>query len=161
MLLRLCEELARHGVQNVVFSLSKNDTIKPQLEALEIRCHNGNLLELRRQIRDFSPDIVQGWMYHSNLAIYLATFLMSASRNHFWSIHHTIDDISREKYTTRTVIRILGFLSKRPNKTVYVSQISKQQHEALGYASRNSVLIPNGYDLQRFKKDEIIKAQIS
>ena len=157
MLLRLCEELARHNVQNVIFSLSKNDTIKPQLEALGVRCHSGNLIELRRHIHNTSPDIVQGWMYHSNFAIFLATLFMSPSKNYFWSVHHTIDDISREKFTTRTVIRILGLLSRLPSETVYVSQVSKQQHEALGYTSTNSVLIPNGYDLQRFRKDKSLR----
>ena len=158
MLLRLCEELARHDVENEVFSLSKNDTIKPQLEHLGVKCYSGNLIKLRQHIVNYSPNVVQGWMYHSNFAIYLATLLMRSQRkNCFWSIHHTIDDMSREKFTTRTVIRILGAISNHPNKTVYVSQVSMQQHEALGYNSSNSVLIPNGYDLQRFRKDNSLR----
>ena len=153
MLLRLCEELARHDVQNDVFSLSSNDTIKPQLEALGVKCHKGNPVQLRQYIHNSAPDVVQGWMYHSNLAISLATLFSSSSKKCYWSIHHTIDDISREKFTTRAVIRLLGLMSKRSNRTVYVSQVSKQQHEALGYNASNSVLIPNGYDLEKFSKD--------
>ena len=159
MLLRLCEELSHHDVQNEVFSLSKNDTIKPQLEALGIKCHFGSPFKLRQLVHSSSPDTIQGWMYHSNLAVTLATLFSSYSKKSYWSIHHTIDDISREKVTTRAVIRMLGLTSKRPVKTVYVSQVSKQQHEALGYTSSNSVLIPNGYDLQKFRKDNVLRGR--
>ena len=159
MLLRLCEELVRHDVQNEVFSLTKADTLKPELEALGVKCHSGNLIELRRYFFDYSPDIVQGWMYHSNLAISLATLCSSASKKCYWSIHHSVDDISREKFTIRSVIRLLGVVSRFPNKTVYVSQVSKQQHEALGYNSKNSVLIPNGYDLNKFRKDKSLRSK--
>ena len=153
MLLRLCEELARHDVQNEVFSLTKNDTLKPQLEELGVVCHQGSIRELRRVIKTVQPTAVQGWMYHSNLAITCGTLFSESSRNQFWSIHHSIDDISKEKMTTRIVIKILNLMSRLPRKTVYVSQISKDQHEKLGYNSENSVLIPNGYDLSLFKKN--------
>ena len=98
-------------------------------------------------------------MYHSDLAISIATMFSKHSKNIFWSVHHSIDDISKEKFTSRVVIRFLKLISKQPRNTVYVSRISKQQHEALGYSTSNSVLIPNGYDLELFKKDASLRAR--
>lgn len=157
MLLRLCEEFVRRDVKNEVFSLTKNDTIKPQLEALGVKCHQGNILDLRRHILKSSPGVIQGWMYHSDLAISCATIFSKHSKNLFWSVHHSIDDILKEKFTSRVVISFLKVISKQPKKTVYVSRTSKKQHEALGYSAGNSVLIPNGYDLDLFKKDPLLR----
>ena len=157
MLLRLCEEFGRLDVQNEVFSLTKADTIKPQLEAIGVRCHQGNIFDLRRAMLESSPNVVQGWMYHSNLAIACATAFTSLSRKQFWSVHHSIEDINHEKFTSRIVIRILGLMSKLPRKTVYVSEVSKHQHIELGFCSDNSVQVPNGYDLELFKKEPVLR----
>ena len=153
MLLRLCEEFGRQDVQNEVFALTKSDTIKPELESLGVKCHQGNIFDLRRLLIESSPDVIQGWMYHSNLAIACATLFSSQSNKQFWSVHHSVEDMSNEKITSRIVIRILGAISRLPRKTVYVSEVSRHQHTDLGFSAGNSVLIPNGYDLELFKKD--------
>jgi len=157
MLLRLCEEFGRHDVKNEVFSLTKADTIIPQLEAIGVRCHQGNILDLRRILKKSSPNVIQGWMYHSNLAIACATVCSSLSKKQYWSVHHSIEDMSNEKFASRIVIRILGLISKLPKKTVYVSGVSKQQHAELGFFSGNSVQIPNGYDLELFKRKPTLR----
>jgi len=157
MLLRLCEELGRHNVQNEVFSMTKADTIVPQLEAVGVRCHQGNIFDLRRKLIRSSPDVVQGWMYHSNLAIACATAFTTLSKKQCWSVHHSIEDMSNEKFASRMVIRILSLISKLPKKTIYVSQVSKHQHIKLGFHAGNSVQIPNGYDLELFKKEPTLR----
>lgn len=157
MLLRLCEEFARHEVQSEVFSLTKADTIKPQLEAIGVKCHQGNILDLRRVLKESSPDVVQGWMYHSNLAIAGATVFSGLFKRQFWSVHHSIEDMSLEKFTSQIVIRLLSLISKLPKKTVYVSEVSKHQHTKLGFCKDNAVQISNGYDLELFKKDASLR----
>ena len=60
-------------------------------------------LEVRKILSAFQPDVVQGWMYHGNLAACLAKTL-PLDAPIVWGIHHTIDDINNEKRMTRGLI---------------------------------------------------------
>jgi glycosyltransferase involved in cell wall biosynthesis len=107
-------------------------------------------LEIRKILSSFQPDIVQGWMYHGNLAACL-TRTLSLNVPIVWGIHHTIDDIKNEKRMTRGLIRLGRRLSKWPSRIVYVSRASRRQHSALGYCDRQATVIPNGFDCERFR----------
>lgn len=106
--------------------------------------------KIRRIVAEFRPDVIQGWMYHGNLAACLARTL-GRKVPIVWGIHHTIDDINNEKLLTRTLIRLGARLSHWPAKIIYVSQVSRKQHEVLGYADDDALTIPNGFDCDRFR----------
>lgn len=110
----------------------------------------GAALRVRRILSVFQPDIVQGWMYHGNLAACLAK-TMPARAPIIWGIHHSIDDIMNEKPMTRGLIRLGARISGWPSRTVYVSRVSHKQHHALGYSSRHAIIIPNGFNSTRFR----------
>jgi glycosyltransferase involved in cell wall biosynthesis len=106
--------------------------------------------KVRRILAEFRPDVIQGWMYHGNLAACLARTL-GRKVPIVWGMHHTIDDIDNEKRLTRVLIRLGRRLSTWPERIVYVSRVSRKQHVALGYADEAALTIPNGFDCERFR----------
>lgn len=100
--------------------------------------------------RELDPGIVQGWMYHGNLGALLLARAAPGRVPCIWSIRQTLYDVRREKAGTARVIRLGARLSRRASRIVYNSALSATQHEAVGYASRGRVVIPNGFDTGRF-----------
>ena len=106
---------------------------------------------IRNALSAFRPDIVQGWMYHGNLAACLAKASWRGGPPLVWGIHHSIDNLDNEKRMTRMLIRLGIPLSGWPSKIIYVSRVSRRQHSALGYHDQNATTIPNGFDCSRFR----------
>ncbi len=109
----------------------------------------GSLHELRRIVTRFRPDIVQGWMYHGNLAAWLASRLTSGRAALAWNIRHCLYSIENEKRLSRQVIRANRFLSGSPAVIFYNSRLSRRQHEAFGFPVSGGRVIPNGFDVEQ------------
>ena len=109
-----------------------------------------SLRKLRRMVRELKPDLIQGWMYHGNLAATLARTMSPGTPALVWNTRHSLYDLAHEKPMTRQIIRANRFFSSVPDALLYNSELSRKQHEAFGYASLNGRVIPNGIDLQRF-----------
>lgn len=145
---------------NHVISLSDEGTMGPPIRALGVPVTTldmfggwpslSGLIKLRRVVREFEPEIIQGWMYHGNLAATMARTLVSGSPVLAWNIRHSLYDLGHEKPMTRQVIRANRFLSSAPDALLYNSGLSRKQHEAFGFSSRNGQVIPNGIDTQKF-----------
>ena len=138
-----------------------------EIDAAGVRVHSGHVRgpfspgwvsALRRAIRAYQPDVVMGWMYHGNLAASLARPLGHRGPI-VWNVRHSVHDLVLEKWTTRWVIRAGAWLSRHPARIVYNSTTAAEQHEALGYESGGRVVLPNGFDLQRFKPDGAARAR--
>lgn len=93
----------------------------------------------------------RGWMYHGNLAAQLVKLFNLHKISVLWSIHHSINSLISEKKMTQSIIRFGAFLSQFNEQTVFVSKKSKLQHDTLGYCSKRSCVIPNGFDTSLFK----------
>lgn len=143
-----------------VISLSDLGTIGPQIKALGVsvttldmpagRPTLSGVLKLHAAIKEIGPDLIQGWMYHGNLAATLARAMFASNAVLVWNIRQSLYQINNEKRMTRLVIRANGLLSNSSDALLYNSQLSRQQHEALGYADIKGKVIPNGIDIQRF-----------
>jgi glycosyltransferase involved in cell wall biosynthesis len=118
------------------------------------------LFHLKKALREWRPDVIQGWMYHGNLAATLGAALAGGTVPLVWGIHHSLYDIARERPLTRTVIRLCARLSGRPAATVYVSRLSAAQHAEFGFRDRCREIIPNGFDGERFRPDSERRAAI-
>jgi len=108
---------------------------------------------LRRIIRKYQPDVVQGWMYHGNLFASLARFFSSHSSKVVWNVRQCLYILREEKKLTQLVIRLCMVITKKPAGIIYNSQLSKTQHEQLGFSNSNGLVIPNGFDLEHFQKN--------
>lgn len=111
------------------------------------------LLRLWRQVRAFRPDVIQGWMYHGNLAASLAARMAPGRPALAWNVRHSLYDLGHEKPLTRQVIRANRAASGCARAIIYNSHLSRGQHETFGFAGARGMVIPNGFDLGRLKPD--------
>jgi glycosyltransferase involved in cell wall biosynthesis len=123
----------------------------PSLEALA---------NLRRIIRNRKPDALFGWMHHAYLASTLARFGMKDPPPLLWNIRHSIADISHEPMQTRAILRLCAGLSAIPSAIVYNSNVARRQYTALGFHDAHAHVIPNGFDMDRFRPDPEARARL-
>jgi glycosyltransferase involved in cell wall biosynthesis len=101
---------------------------------------------LRRIIGDYRPDLIQGWMYHGNLAATVGARLAGFEGPVLWNVRHSLHDMRHEKPVSRVIIRLNAWLSGRPRAIVFNSLTSIDQHQAIGFAADRCVFVPNGVD---------------
>lgn len=168
MLLKLVTARGLAGGDHVV-SLGDEGEIGPRLRAVGATV---SVLGIRKSVRslaaaprlaalarEWRPDIVCGWMYHGNLAALWAA-REAGGVPCVWGIRQTFGGYSRERVLTRAVIWAGARLSRRPACILYNSRASLEQHRFLGYASAHSDVIPNGFDVDRFRPDETAGARL-
>lgn len=114
----------------------------------------GALRRLSRAIANFGPDVVQTWMYHSDLAGGLAAKLSSRPPV-VWGIHHTTMDRTTASRLTRLVRWACTVSSDYlPQRIICCSEATRRCHEHLGYNPSRLVVVPNGCDTDLFQPDE-------
>ncbi len=146
--------------EHCVISLTDGGSLKNSYEETK---HTLHTLGLKRGKLSFSalkklatlihiedPDIIQGWMYHGNLAALAGKICGFSRASLYWNIRHSLHDLKHEKKSTAWVIRLCGFLSFLPKKIIYNSHMSQIQHQKHFYSARKSVILPNGFDIDKF-----------
>jgi glycosyltransferase involved in cell wall biosynthesis len=169
MLLKLLSGMDRRRFETLVVSLLDRGTLGDDIEALGIPLttlnlprglpHPAGLANLARTVRRFRPRIVQGWMYHGNLAALLAARLAPERPAVLWNVRHSLYALDHEKPLTRRLIRLAVPLSGMPRAIVYNSATSAGQHERLGFRADRRVLLPNGFDCAAFAPDPEARAR--
>jgi len=174
MLYKLLSSLHDEALNSSVISLMGRGKITERIEALGVKVETLDLgqgerpswqtiKKLRQFMRSFNPDIVQGWMYHGNIAATVAVFLFDPMRRKvklFWNVRQTLYDINSEKTQTRWLIILGRWLSFFPHSIIYNSNLSAEQHCNVGYLSKKTKIIPNGFDLQKFRPDRQRRQQL-
>lgn len=129
-----------------------------EVQALGVRSPVGLLMavwRLRKLIRKFKPDVVQTWMPHGDLIGGLAARLEGV-RNVVWGIRATT--MVGASLATRVIRRLCAVLSHIiPTHIVSAAQASQRAHIALGYDAARMSVIPNGFDVLRFKPDSLAR----
>ncbi len=119
----------------------------------------GRLSATRHMVGDFRPEVVQGWLYHGNLAASILTLGFRRTRL-FWSLHHTNLVKGIDPWHTRLVSKIGSFFSYLlPRKIVCVAETTRKLHEMCGYDPRKLELIPNGHDVELYSPNDIVRDQ--
>ena len=153
-----------------VISLISDGPLKNDIEKKGVSVFESNIkpdrlnifsfLKLIYYIRKNKPDIIQTWLYHSNIIGGVAGKLCGVKKI-IWSIHASHLDTEFTKYTTRLIIKIGALVSNIiPNNIVYVSKVSFLLHKLLGYKCKINTVIPNGVDLEKFKPDTLARINI-
>lgn len=119
------------------------------------------LIKLRRMIVEQRPDAVLGWMHHAFLAATLARFGVKNAPPLLWNVRHSITDISHEPFQTRAILQLCARLSAIPSAIIYNSQVARRQYAALGFNDERAHVIPNGFDMEKFKPDPQARARLA
>jgi len=156
----LCGGLAASSESHVV-SLTGRGEFGPKITELGVPLHvldmrSGrptatSLALLWRIVRKIKPDIVQGWMYHGNLAASFAAAVAPGRPRLVWNIRHSLSDIKAEKRGLSRIIRIGRSLSAKPDTILYNSHVARDQHQNYGYRAEQGQVIPNGFDTRQWR----------
>lgn len=170
MLLKLLERLDRERYTPMVISLTTTGDIGPHIAALGIPVRAldmtsglpspSGFLRLLRQVRRFKPDIVHTWLYHADLLGGLAARLAGINAV-CWGIRSSNLDSDKTHWTTRAVRRVCALLSHVIPRCIFLnSETASRIHAALGYAAEKMSIVPNGFDLSRFRPDEGARGRV-
>lgn len=161
---------SRQKFRQVVLSLGGPGKYGPMLEAQGVTVHClempkgrltfGGLWQLWRLLRQARPEVVQTWMFHANLVGGLAA-RAAGVRQVYWGIHHTTLIPGTTGASTRAVDWLCARLSGVvPSKIIACAQMAKVAHVERGYAPTKFAIIPNGYDTEQFKPDDLSRLEV-
>jgi glycosyltransferase involved in cell wall biosynthesis len=110
------------------------------------------MIELVKIGRAIQPNVLQGWMYHGNIAASLAAPFMGNQANIAWNIRGSLHDMSVFKSRTRKLIRLGALMSGTVDTLIYNSHAGAMQHRAFGYSGACEQVIGNGFGIGQFEK---------
>lgn len=163
MLLKLLQKLDRERYKPTVISLVGVGEIGGRIKSLNIPVfalgmsrgvpNPLSFFRLVRVLKRIKPDVIHTWMYHADLLGGLSARMAGCARV-VWCIRN--GDLSKDKTSvlTRVVVRVCASLSKYiPSYIVSCSHRASEIHVSLGYPMQKMLVIPNGFDLERFVPD--------
>ena len=169
MLVRLLEGMDRQRFDNIVVSLLRIDTFAPTLhklgirtETLDIRGGASAILSVPRLVRLIKaarPDLVQTWMYHSNLLGLLAMRL-AGDAPLSWSVHSSELDFSTYSIGLRLLFKLSVRTASMPKATVFTSHVARQWHDSLGFKPQRWQYVPAGVDISIFRPNSPSRASL-
>lgn len=115
------------------------------------------VFKLLFMIITLNPKIVHTWLYHSNLIGGILAWFVGIKKI-YWSIHH---DFEYSDFLTMIEMKILGLMSYFvPNKIIYCSEASKNNHIKNGYNKEYSQIILNGVSTKDYKPNKSFRNEI-
>jgi glycosyltransferase involved in cell wall biosynthesis len=164
MLFKLLSRMNNDEFESEVISLTDAGPVADKIKMLGVpvhtigmkrgRVHPIALLKLTSLLRKKKPDLVQTWLYHSDLIGGVAAKL-AGSNKIFWSIRQSNIDMDGNKRSTIWIAKICAKLSFwLPDKIICCSHAALESHVALGYSNEKMLVIPNGFDLDAFQPDQ-------
>lgn len=109
------------------------------------------LVRLLNYLRKYPPDLVQTWMYHSDLVGGVVARL-AGIKNVVWGLHNSTLDKKATGLSTRLIVWLLRWISwVLPKAIISCSKSALELHVKIGYRAARMRFIANGYDLNQFK----------
>lgn len=163
MLYKLLLSLGQRAIHSTVVSLLPAGDLAAAIEHTGVEVHSldmrrgriepAALFRLVRLLERLDAGVLQTWMYHANLlGACAAPWLKGVPI--IWNLRQSNLDPVASKRSTHVVLRLGALLSRLvPSRIVCCSQRVAEIHQRLGYPSRVMTVIPNGFDLERFRPD--------
>lgn len=160
MLFKLLSNMDRSQFESCVVSMLDKGNLGDLLEQKGIRVYQLNMKRgipslssiaaLRKILGEEKPDIVQTWLYHADL---LGTLVGKSTgvKRLVWNIRCSYMDLSQYSPMTKMVLKMLTFLSRRPDAVIVNSTQGQEVHGQLGYRPKRWVTLFNGFEPDRFK----------
>ncbi len=116
--------------------------------------------KLAKTLRNNPSNILQGWMYHGNLAAFLGSLISHSKVKLGWNVRLSLEIYSETTLKSRAAVKVGALLSRWPNLIIYNSNRSRLQHRSMGFLSKNDHFIPNGFLTQKWEPNEIKRKKI-
>ncbi|MFL6713850.1 MAG: glycosyltransferase [Sulfurifustis sp.] len=168
-LYNLCCRLNRSKFCNTVISMTTRGTFGEMLEAQGIPVYAlgmrrgaislAGVYEAIRMLRSERPEILQTWLYHADL-FGVVVAALSGVRKTIWNIRCSDMDMARYSWLSRAVLRLLPRLSRYPAVVIANSEHGKNVHVQLGYRPKRWMVIPNGIDVDVFRRSETAREEL-
>ncbi len=166
---RLTGAMARDRFENIVVSLTAPGLLSASIREQGIRVdaiHMPRSLptpaaiwRLYRLLRLERPDILQTWLYHSDLAG-LLTGRAAGVPAIAWNIRCSNMGEEYRRGIKGALLRLLAWLSRYPDAVVANSHAGREEHAALGYGPKRWAVLENGFDLDIFKPEMHARASL-
>ncbi|MSU02127.1 glycosyltransferase [Tissierella pigra] len=156
MLYKLLKYSDNERYYHEVISLMDEGVYGSKIEGLGIKLHCLNLnssniissiLRSRKIAKNF--DIVDTWLYHADILGFIIAKILLRKKL-IWNVRHSNLDKDANKSTTLKIVKINSILSKYVNLITYNSNKALENHIKFGYVDKNSEIIPNGFELDKF-----------
>ena len=143
--------------EHIIITLTDLGVMGPELQNEGITVHTLGMkslateplifLKLQRLLKKIKPDVVQTWMYHSDLLGGLAAKSVGVKKI-VWGIRTTDVSQGPSKLTVH-LSKLCAKLSYYiPNTIVCAAHVSKDYHVNIGYDESKMNVIPNGFDIE-------------
>jgi glycosyltransferase involved in cell wall biosynthesis len=170
MLLKLLGARALGGFEHSVIALLPGGALAEPLRVGGARVEELNLLgglpvltgtaRLALSARRQAPDLVHGWMYHGNLGALIARAALRRRAPLVWGVRQSLPTLRGENAWARVAIHLNRRLSRKPDRLLFNSRVSLEQHLARGFDASRAMVLPNGFDTTRFKPDAAAGARL-
>jgi glycosyltransferase involved in cell wall biosynthesis len=156
-LLRLIES-TRDRARHLVVSFKDDNYLTSAFrsagaEVVQFNLNPRNAFRVMARLREFSPDAVVGQMYYGCCLALFVSRLMKSRPRLIFSIHHSIDNLAKEKLVLRSAIWATVKLSAFADCAHFVAKRAAEQHRRLGLANRHIAIVPNGVDFSSWLFD--------
>lgn len=157
MLYKLLKYSNNEKYYHEVISLMDEGVHGKNIEKLGIKVHclhfnKKNVLSSLNKAKKicYDTDIINTWLYHADLFGFILAKILLKKRL-IWNIRHSNLDKNANKLRTLKIVRLNSFLSKYVDFITYNSNDALNNHVQAGYINRNYAVIPNGFELDKFK----------
>lgn len=155
------------ATEHVVVSMASPAWYSPLLEKKGVSLHHlavdsplqaaSGAIRLNKIIRETNADVVQCWMYRSNL--FGGIVAKAARKPVVWGVH--CSSLEPLRGDSRALARLGGVLAGvTPDYVINCSTRSAEIHASLGYSAARVAVVHNGYDETAFFPDEEMRLSI-
>jgi|26BtaG_2_1085354.scaffolds.fasta_scaffold01170_5 glycosyltransferase involved in cell wall biosynthesis len=156
--------------EHIVITLTDLGVNGPELQNRGITVHSLGMkslttvplifLKLQRLLKKIQPDVVQTWMYHSDLLGGLAAKSLGI-KNIIWGIRNT-ELNTKKDFSRQAMVKLCAKLSYTiPSQISCVANTAMDTHiKQGGYDASKMLVIPNGFDIDKFKPNDIQRLKL-
>jgi glycosyltransferase involved in cell wall biosynthesis len=108
-------------------------------------------LRLVTTIRRLRPDVIHGYMPDANILAWVAGRLCGARV--VWGLRASDVDFEHYRFLSGALFKVAAWLSRRADLIIANSESGRRFHAKHGYSGDRMIVIPNGIDVDRFRRD--------
>lgn len=162
MLAKLIANMDGRRFRTLVVSMTGHGVLGPRIEAVGVSVLSLGmargvpdpraLFRFVALLRRESPDVLQTWLYHADL-LGLIAWRLAGAQSIVWNLRCSDMDMTRYSRLSRYIPWLLARLSSYPAAVIANSSAARSAHERLGYRPHRWEIIPNGFELDRFRPE--------